>query len=254
MFESKRIFITGASRGIGKALALKYAKRGSELFLVARNTDDLSALCSLINSEGGKAHFAHLDVTNREEYKSVIAKAVEVMGAIDLAFLNAGISYHTLFAEYNSDNLRETIETNLFGVAYGLEYVIPVMKLQGKGTIAGVSSIADFRGLPGSSSYSASKSAVSYLLESARPELKPLGIDIVTIRFGFIKTDMTNKNHYYMPFLLTPEFTADKIISGIDRGKRKIQFPWQMVLVTNIIRLIPYQIYEYFSSKRILTK
>ena len=254
MLERKRIFITGASKGIGKALALKYANRGEELFLVARNIDELSALVNQINTKGGKAHFAHLDVTNREEYKTVINQTNDLMGGIDLAILNAGVSIHTHFVDYNSDNLRETIETNLFGVAYGLEYIIPLMKSQGNGTIAGVSSIADFRGVPGSSSYSASKSAVSYLLESARPELKPLGIDIVTIRFGFIKTDMTKKNDFYMPLLLTPEYTADKIVSGLDRGKRKIQFPWQMVLLTNIVRLLPYQIYENVISMRIRKK
>lgn len=251
MLENKKIFITGASKGIGKALAIKLAQKNNQLYLTARNVDSLKITADEINKSGQLVHYAHLDVTDKNEFKKVISEACEKMGNIDLAILNAGISYHTRFTDYNTDNLRQTIETNVFGVAYGMEQLIPIMKKQGRGIIAGISSIADFRGVPGSSSYSASKTALSYLLESARPELKPLGIDIVTIRFGFVDTDMVKKNHFYMPFMMSADKAADKIADGLEKGKKKIQFPWQMVLLSNLVRLLPYQIYEYLAGMRL---
>ena len=176
--------------------------------------------------------------------KNAVDFAYEKMGGIDLGILNSGVSNHGWFEDYNSDNLRNTIETNVFGIAYGFEYLIPVMKEQGFGTIAGVSSFADFRGMPGSSSYAASKIATSYLLQAARIELKNIGLKVITIRFGFIRTDMTKKNNFYMPFMLEPDDAANRIYNGIEKEKKYINFPLPMFLLTSFARIVPQPLYE----------
>lgn len=173
------------------------------------------------------------------------------MGAIDIAILNAGISEYVSFRDYNSDNLQSTIAVNLLGNAHCLQYLIPIMKEQGNGKIVGISSIASFRASPGASSYSASKIAFDYLLEAARYELKKLGIDVITVRFGFVNTDIIKKNDFYMPFMLEPEECARKIVAGINSGKRKIQFPLIMLLITKFAKILPEPIFEKLIKFRI---
>lgn len=249
--NKKRVFITGGSKGIGKSLALEYTKRGDEVFLFARNETALEELTKFINESGGRANFFAGDITKKSDVASAIEKAAEIMGGIDIAVLNAGISEHNAFREFDAGTYEKTFAVNLIGNAYCMEYLIPIMKRQGKGKIAGISSIASYRATPGSSAYSASKIAFDYMLEAARYELKGLGIDVITVRFGFIRTDIIKKNDFYMPFILEPEECAQKIVAGIDAGKRKIQFPLIMLWLSKFAAVLPETIYRKLIQFRV---
>jgi short-subunit dehydrogenase len=249
MQTTRKVFITGGSKGIGKELALQYAK-DSEVFLFARNEIALNEICKYLKIQGHKANYFAGDGGNKKDVNKAVSKAAEIMGGIDIAILNAGISEHMQIREFDSDSFEKTHRINLLSNAYFFEALIPIMKHKNS-VIAGVSSIADFRGTPGSSPYSSSKIAFSYLLESARMELKGIGINVVTVRFGFIDTDMIKKNKFPMPFVLTAHECARRIIEGIDKGKKKIQFPLPMVWLTNIAKIAPSWLYERAVSFRI---
>jgi len=249
--DNSKVFITGGSKGIGKALALECTKRGAEVFLFARNETALEEITKFINENGGRAHYYAGDVTVKADVKNAVDLAVGKMGKIDIAFLNAGISEHVSFRDYDSSNLERIINVNLIGNAHAMEYLIPLMKTQQGGKIVGISSLASFRATPGSSSYSISKIAFDYLLEAARYELKDWNIKVITVRFGFIKTDIIKKNDFYMPFLLEPEECARKVADGVAAGKRKIQFPFIMLILTKTAKLLPEFIYEKLMKFRI---
>ena len=242
MEDQKKVFITGASRGIGKSLAQQYSEN-SDVFLFARNEIALSEICDELKSKGRNAHYFAGDIGDRNDVGKAIEMAKDTMGGIDIAILNAGISDHMNIREFSSDTFEKHFRINVLGNAYAFEFLIPVMKAKG-GVIAGVSSIADFRGMPGSSPYSSSKIAFTYLLEAARIELRAVNIRVVTIRFGFIQTDMIKKNDFYMPFILSPDICARRIIRGIAKGKDVISFPKLMVWLTAITRLLPGKLYE----------
>jgi NAD(P)-dependent dehydrogenase (short-subunit alcohol dehydrogenase family) len=147
--------------------------------------------------------------------------------------------------KFSSSDFVKSFEVNTFGIAYALEVLIPIMKKQGYGTIAGVTSLADIRGYGGSSSYSASKAAGSILLESARVELKKYNIRVITVRPGFVKTAMTDKNEFKMPLLMQPPKASRIIRKKIENGRSVVQFPWPIVLSTRIIKNIPNWIYDW---------
>jgi NAD(P)-dependent dehydrogenase (short-subunit alcohol dehydrogenase family) len=254
------VFITGASRGIGQALAKEYASLGARMVLAARNVEQLRELCEEINKKPclpggqtlrapGKASYIQCDVTKRDEVSKAAEFAAEMMGTIDIAILNSGTSHKNWASNFDSELFKETIETNLFGVAYGLEFFVPLMLRQGYGKIVGVSSLAGERGFPGSGAYSSSKAAVTRLLESARVDLKKYGIKVITVKPGFIRTDMTAKNEFGMPFLMQPEKAAKIIRRGIEKNKSVIQFPLGTVILTKITRMLPNFLFDAIARK-----
>ncbi len=238
------VFITGASRGIGRALALEYTNRDCEVFLFARNRQALEELAQHIKESGGRAYFYAGDVTVKNDVANAVEEAVKEMGNIDIAFLNAGISGKMLVSEFNAALVTNVLNVNLIGNLYCFEYIIPVMKRQGRGKIVGISSIASFRPVPGSTPYSSSKIAFDYLLESARYELESFGIKVITVRFGFIRTDIVANADYPLPFLMEAEDCARKVADSVDAGKSKVQFPLPMVLLTKFLKILPESIYK----------
>ncbi|MCI0449149.1 MAG: SDR family NAD(P)-dependent oxidoreductase [Chlorobi bacterium] len=239
------VVIFGASQGIGKALAFEYAKHGCNLVLLSRNENSLMKITEKINSSGGKCFYKKCDVTIKDDVKTSIEFALSSLANIDLAIVNSGLGGPNWMDEFSSSDYIKSFEVNTFGIAYALEILIPIMKKQGYGTIAGVTSLADVRGYGGSSSYSSSKAAASILLEAARVELKKDNIKVITVRPGFVKTAMTDKNEFKMPFLMQPEKAAGKIYRGIEKGKSVVQFPWTIVLGTRIVKIIPNWIYDF---------
>ena len=240
----KNILITGASRGIGKALAYEFAKKGFTQTLLARNENNLKLIADELNILGQKAYFKKCDVSDLSQMKESVEFAIEKMGSIDIAILNAGVAGSGYFQDFTSENLRRIFDVNVFGIANGLEVLIPYMKKTGSGIIAGVSSLADARGVPGNAGYCASKTAASFLLEAARVELKETGIKIITVRPGFVKTDMTAINKFYMPFLMEVEESAKIIVKGLLEGKERIAFPLPMILFSYLGRALPSVIFE----------
>lgn len=240
----RKVLITGASEGIGKALALRYAAAGSELLLLARNEELLREVSEKIISIGGKAHFKKCDVTDRAEVIGAVQEALEKMERIDVAVLNAGVSGKTNFNDFTASQVENIFRTNLFGIVYFMEQLVPAMKSHGGGRIIGISSIADSRGFPGAGPYSASKSAVTKLLESARIDLKGSGIDVVTVRPGFIRTKMAMKNDFYMPFMLELDEAAGLLFNALESGRKRYSFPWQIALLADLTKLIPDWIFD----------
>lgn len=244
MQEEKNVIIFGSSQGIGKALAYEYASNGASLVLLSRNAEANRQISEQINSKEGKAYYRKCDVSVFEQVRDGIDFSKNKLGSIDIAIINSGISGRQWVKDFNSDNFKKVFETNTYGIAYALECLIPIMKEQGYGKIAGVTSLADVRGYPGSSGYSASKAAATRLLESARVELKKFNIRVITVKPGFVKTPMTDKNEFIMPFMIKPERAARIIRKGIRRGKSIVQFTRGTVLLTKLSEFAPNWLFD----------
>ncbi len=240
----KNVLIFGASRGIGKALALEYASLKSNLIIFSRNMYAIEGLSEDVTNLGCKAFYKKCDVSVQNDVKDAVDFALSKLKTIDLAIINAGVGNPEWMSTFKSEELKRIHEINVFGIAHSLEYLIPVMKAQGYGTIAGVTSLADIRGYPGSASYCSSKAAASVLLESARVELKKLNISVITIKPGFVKTDMTDKNEFFMPFLMETDKAARIIRRGIEKKKSIVQFPFFTVNLTRFVKFLPNFIYD----------
>ena len=248
------ILITGASRGIGKGLAIEYAQAGNTLFLMARDNDRLSELKETIIRLGAKCQIYKTDVTNINQIETGIKHFDFQTKGIDLVFLNAGIGIPSRFSDFDISIFRKVYDVNVFGVINFFQYLLPIMKKQGHGIIAVTSSLADSRGFPFSSAYSSSKAAITRILEAARLELKEYNINIITIRPGFVKTDMTDQNKYKMPFLMSSEKACVIIRNGIDKRKAYIDFPFPTAFLTRLLYLMPNTLYEFLFKPKINKK
>lgn len=242
----KRAIITGASSGIGLQLARELARRGYTLALLARRAELLDAL----RGELGPGHIAiACDVADKSAVAEAVRSAQEQLGgAFDLAVANAGVSIPGHATKFKLDDAERVIQVNVLGMIYLFDAVIPAMVERGSGNFAGVASIAGLRGLPTAGPYSASKAAMQAFLEAARIELKPYGVAVTTINPGFVATPMTEKNRFRMPFIMQPERAARIIADGIERGKRLVEFPWQMGKLMRIVRLLPDALYERITA------
>ncbi len=244
----KTIIITGASQGIGRALAMKIANVENTKFgLIARNERLLLELKNQLENMGSIAEIFPCDVSNKAHFQNTILSAFDKLGKFDIVVLNAGISRNKWIGEADySETFEEIYKVNVFSLAYAIEILPKIMETSG--IVAIVSSLADVRGFLSSSAYCSSKAAVSTLAEAARVEFKKFGIDVLTIKPGFVRTSMTAKNLFPMPFLMNPEDAAEIIWNGILKRKRVISFPLGMVLLTKIIGILPNWLFDYFSS------
>jgi short-subunit dehydrogenase len=232
-----KVFITGASSGIGQALAEHYAKEGAIIGLAARRQDLLNTLQDSLTTE--TITYA-LDVRDAEALAGAANDFISRFGAPDIVIANAGVSAGTLTE--NRDDIKTfkgVIDINLLGMVHTFQPFIESMKQAGKGSLVGIASVAGIRGLPGAGAYSASKAAVIAYLESLRVELSINGIHVTTIAPGYIKTPMTDINEYAMPFLMAPEVAAKKFAQAIAKKKRFIVIPWQMGWLARLMRFLP---------------
>jgi len=238
-----KVFITGASSGIGEALAVYYAGHGATLGLAARRAEFLEALNQRL---GGRHACYALDVCDAPALHAAAVDFVGRFGAPDIIIANAGVSAGTL-TEYEEDLavFRRVMETNVFGMAATFAPFIPAMKAAGgKKRLVGIASVAGIRGLPGAEAYSASKAAAITYLESLRLEMRPYGIKVVTIAPGYIETPMTAVNPYKMPFLLPAAQAAERFAAAIESGVTYTVIPWQMGVVAKLMRLLPNWLYD----------
>jgi len=239
-----KVFITGASSGIGEALAVYYNGKGTTLGLVARRTDVLEALNRRLG--GGHACYA-LDVTDAPALHDAAGDFIARFGAPDVVIANAGVSAGTL-SEYEEDLavFRRVMDTNVYGMAATFAPFIKAMQAAGgEKRLVGIASVAGIRGLPGAEAYSASKAAAIAYLESLRLEMRPYGIKVVTIAPGYIETPMTAVNPYKMPFLMPAEVAAARFAGAIERGVTYTVIPWQMGVVAKILRVLPNWLYDH---------
>ena len=249
----KRVFITGASSGIGAALAKRYAEQGAMLGLVARRTALLEQLVAGL-PEPQRHRIYALDVTDHAVLSAAANDFMAAAGGIDVVIANAGVSQGTL-TEHEEDLpvFDRIIATNVNATVATFAPFIAAMKRQaregGDCRLVGIASVAGIRGLPGAGAYSASKAAVISYCESLRVELKDSGIRVVTIAPGYIDTPMTQVNRYPMPFLMPVEKFAVKAVAAIDAGVSYRVIPWQMGVVAKLLRLLPNGLYDFAFSK-----
>ena len=251
--KDKNIMLTGASSGIGYALAKKLAKEKCNLALASRKIEILEDLAGELRKFGKDIIVVKCDVRKKDDVKKTILDIKNHFGKIDIAIFNSGISYRGAVGG-NEDKYEQIIKVNLLGLIYCVEEVLKDFKKNKEGIIAGVSSLADSRGYPLSSYYSASKAGASKYLESLRVELRPHKIKVLTIKPGFVRTPMTDKNEFYMPFLMDVDKAADIIIKGIKKEKKIIQFPFPIVLGSKILKIIPNSLYDFLMSKQLPAK
>ena len=247
-FKNKTILITGASTGIGKAIGKKLLSKDCNLVLTARRDGKIEGWVS--DSKNHRAEFLILknDVTDKESVAESYNKAVKRFGKIDIAILNSGIGRTITPETFNSQTAEDVMNTNFLGVIYWIEHLLPDMIKRKAGIIAPVSSLADNRGYSGSGFYSASKSALSIFAEGLSIDLKKYGIKVLTIKPGFVKTPLTDKNKFKMPFVMSAEKSADYIISGLLKEKAIIQFPFPTVFGAKIIGLLPNWLYRLIAK------
>ena len=244
------IFLTGASSGIGQALAKEFAANGATLGLVARREDKLKELIAeLPNPE---LHTAIVcDVTDRDRLIEEARKFDEACGGVDIAVACAGISVgvKTQYRE-DLDVFDKVFDTNVFAMASTFHAFIDPMIKRKRGTLVGIASVAGIRGLPGSEAYCASKSAAITYCESLRVEMQKYGVKVVTISPGFVKTPLTARNPYKMPFIMEPEAFAKEAVKVIMVGKKYATIPWEMGVLSKILRLIPNWLFDKILASR----
>lgn len=231
------VFLTGASSGIGEALARHYAARGAKLGLVARRADLLESLAASL--PGGADTYA-ADVRDLGALQAAAADFVAKRGVPDLVIANAGVSHGTLteFAG-DADVFRQILEVNVVGMVNTFQPFVAAMREAGRGTLAGVASVAGYRGLPGAGAYSASKAAAIRYLESLRVELRGTGVRVATVCPGYIATPMTARNPYPMPFIITADDFARRFARALDAGRDYAVIPWQMGIVAKLLAALP---------------
>lgn len=239
---SLKIFITGASSGLGSALAEYYAARGASLGLAARRGEQLQALAARLPCD---ARCYPLDVTDAAALRTAAEDFIGRFGTPDMVIANAGVSVGTL-SECSEDleTIRRVMDVNFFGMAATFSPFIPAMRLAGQGRLVGIASVAGIRGLPGAEAYSASKAAAITYLESLRLEMRGSGVKVVTLCPGYIETPMTAVNPYHMPFLVPAPEAARRLARCIARGASYAVVPWQMGFVAKLLRLLPNWLYD----------
>lgn len=246
-----KLFITGASSGIGAALARHYARQHAGDLIIGiagRHAGRLTAL----EGELGRASvqtYIH-DVTDRIALRKAAEDFLHRFGTPDLVIANAGISTGTDGGrDGDMEVLSRLLETNVTGLAATLQPFVVPMRTAGRGRLVGIASVAGFRGLPGSGAYSASKAAAIAWLEALRVELHGSGVRVVTICPGYIDTPMTRVNNYTMPFVMSAEEGAKRIARAIDSGRSLVIVPWQMRLVFSVLRLLPPWMHDAIFSR-----
>ncbi len=237
-----RIIISGASSGLGLALALHYLERGATVAAFARRGDILQTLATKFP---GQVFYYALDVRDGQALQNAANDFIARAGAPDIVIANAGVSIGTLteFAE-DIDTFQQVMDINVVGMVKTFQPFVAAMRAAQSGTLVGIASVAGFRGLPGASAYCASKAAAIAYLESLRVELRGSNVKVVTICPGYIATPMTTHNPYPMPFILDADEAAKRMVRAIERQVIFTVIPWQMDLVGHVLKYLPNFIYD----------
>lgn len=237
-----RVFLTGASSGIGEALARHYAARGATLGLVARRLDLLDSLKA---SLGTPVETYAADVRDLPALQAAARDFIAKHGVPELVIANAGVSHGTLTEHAGDiDVFRQILDINVIGTVNTFHPFVAPMREAKRGTLAGIASVAGYRGLPGAGAYSASKAAVIRYCEALRVELHGTGVRVATVCPGYIATPMTAKNPYPMPFIISADEFARRFARAIDAGRGYAVIPWPMAIVSKLLALLPNAIFD----------
>ena len=251
MNSQRLVFITGASSGIGQALAARFYRAGYRLALVARRTPEVQGWIVSQGVDTQRAAVYAADVRDVDAIVAVGRACIAAQGVPDVVIANAGISVGLDTAEFaDRDVMRATFETNNLGLAATFQPFINAMRARRCGTLVGIASVAGIRGLPGHGAYSASKAGVIAYCESLRGELQPTGVKVVTIGPGYVDTALTRGNPYSMPFLLSADAFADRAYDAIVAGVSYRVIPWQMGILAKLLRALPNALYDRLIAGR----
>jgi short-subunit dehydrogenase len=230
-------------------LALRLAKDGYAVGLAARRGVLLEEVAEKIRAAGGEAATFPCDVSQRDQVMEAIRGCEADLGTVDLLVANAGVSRNTRIAAFDAEEIEGLIRINLLGAIYATEAVLKPMLQRRRGHIVAVSSVAGFAGLPMSAAYSASKGAMTNFFESLRIDLRGTGVDVTVITPGFVKTPMTDHNKHAMPFIMDLDPAVELMARAIRKRKKSLAFPWQLVAVVRVARLLPRPTYDWLTSR-----
>ena len=238
--KDRCVWITGGSMGLGRALALRCAREGWRVVASARSQDALEGLVDEGSSLPGRIEAVPLDVTDHEAVAAAVKRIEDEIAPVGLAVLNAGTHRPMAAQSFRAGDVDALLRLNVLGVANCLEALLPRMIDRGAGHLALVASIAGYSGLPTAAGYGASKAALINMAESLKPELDALGIKLQLVNPGFVKTPLTDKNDFPMPFLMPADAAAEAFFRGLQSDRFEIVFPRRLVYLLKLLRCLPY--------------
>ena len=236
----RHVWVTGASTGIGRAVTIELARRGARVVASARNE---SALDTLVRECGDRVQALALDVTDRQANRWAAEEISRRMGGLDIVFLNAGTCEYVDVASFDSALFERTIRSNFLSMVYGIEAALPLLRQSPAPQLVGMSSTVAYRGLPRSEAYGASKAAIKNLFESLQIDLAREAFRVSVVCPGFVRTPLTDRNDFPMPFRIEADEAARRIVDGIEAGKPEIQFPRRFSLLFKLMTLLPDRLY-----------
>jgi short-subunit dehydrogenase len=247
-FLNKNIILTGASSGIGYELVKLLAEEGANLALLARRKNVIDSLAAQLKNNTSGIITLQCDVSDKNNVHSAFSEIKNTFGKIDIVILNAGLDFRSAVSDTDNSKADEIYGVNTLGLIYCINEVLNDFIKRKEGCIVGVSSLSDVRGFPKSGLYCSSKAAASTFLESLRVELKKYNIKVITVKPGFVKTPMTDKNEFYMPFLMDVEKATKIILNGIKKEKKIIRFPLPIVLGAKLVKILPDKLFDFLFS------
>ena len=233
----RNIWIVGASSGIGAALAIELVGRGARVAISARRADELDSVAA------GRMTVVPVDVTDRSALDAAAAAVRDELGEIDMVVFNAGFWEQMNAAAWDRDLFARHVEINLLGLNNCIGAVLPEMVHAGRGRLVSVASVAGYRGITGAEAYGATKAAQINMLEALRGGVAGHGISVTTVCPGFVRTDLTAKNTFPMPFMIDADAAARSICNGLERGQMEIVFPLPMAVLMKVARLLPVRLW-----------
>ena len=239
----RNIWVIGASSGIGAALATELVARGARVAISARRNDELGAVAA------GRMTVVPVDVTDRAGVDAAVSQVRDELGEIDMVVYNAGFWERMDANAWDRDLFARHVEVNLLGLNNCVGAVLPEMMQAGRGQLVSVASVAGYRGLAGAEAYGATKAAQINLLEALRGAVASRGISVTTVCPGFVRTDLTAKNTFPMPFMIDADTAARSICDGLERGRMEIVFPLPMAVLMKVARLLPVRVWAAISRQ-----
>jgi len=252
--QNKVLWITGASSGIGRACSIDAASRGYKLAITARRLEKLESLKHELVAKGiseDSVFISTADVTSSEQVNKAYLEIVKHFGSIDILLANAGSHTPSTAKKFDVQAYKKLFDVNFFGALNCIEAVLDKMLSDKSGHIVAVSSVAGYSALPTAACYGASKSALTYFLDSLRFDLRPKGIDVTVISPGFVRSELTDKNEFDMPFIIEADLAAKYMLDGIERRDFEVHFPYRFTLGLKFLRLLPQRLYHFIISKTI---
>ena len=247
-FDNKVIWLTGASSGIGRALAVALSRYNCQLYISSRTHDQLVKTKDMCN-KSDNVHIEAGDLSVLETNKTICRKIESNSGHLDIVILNAGTCEYVDVDNFDSAIFERLITHNYLSMVYGIEVSLPLLKQSDDAQLVGMSSTAGYLGIPRSEAYGSTKAAITNMLKALKVSLKPSKIDVSVISPGFVKTELTDKNDFPMPAIISAELAAENIIKGIAKRSHEIHFPKTFTLTLKLISLLPHSLQFWLMSK-----